>query len=197
MKTQTICIKWCMQNTEYTPLSQLLNNNELIVLDEQRHSVGKDWSRRTDLLYLSHCLLGEDPYGLRWLLWTTAKKTLNDNVHQSPLGSAYSHKFSCRNCDVNYSVVAMMNLSLAIRFAHLHFFNYFLWSALYSVIDPLPLNSCHVSHKIVRNRDISFCYRERNAVPAIVGAWLRDFGANNHHRKWIYSSPGTYITGSR
>ena len=36
--------KKCMYYTEETPLFQLLNNNELIVLVEQSHSVRKDKS---------------------------------------------------------------------------------------------------------------------------------------------------------
>ena len=42
METQTICIKRCLQYTEDTPLFHLLNNNELIVLEEERHSVSEE-----------------------------------------------------------------------------------------------------------------------------------------------------------
>ena len=52
-----------MHYKDGTHLFQLLNNNELIALEEERHSLRKDRSRRTDLLYLFHCLPGQEPCG--------------------------------------------------------------------------------------------------------------------------------------
>ena len=52
-----------MHYKEGALLFQLLNNSEIIGLEEIHHSVRKGRSRRTDLLYSSHRLLGEEPCG--------------------------------------------------------------------------------------------------------------------------------------
>ena len=52
-----------MHYKDGTHLFQLLNNNELIALEEERHSLRKDRSRSTDLLHLFHCLPGQEPCG--------------------------------------------------------------------------------------------------------------------------------------
>ena len=105
METQTISIKRCLQYTEDTPLFCLLNNNELIVHDEERHSVGKAKSRRTDLLYLFHGLLGEESCGLSAYKRKRCALTPLNNDKSKPRmiifinhlhGSAYSYKFSYR-----------------------------------------------------------------------------------------------------
>ena len=77
----------------------------------------------------------------------------------------------------------LTNIPLAIRFAHLqeitehvlYFFNYFLWSIFRLVIEPLPPNSCHVFHKIVRDGG---SYR-----------WNRENVATG----WVTSAPTTTI----
>ena len=54
-----------MHYTEGKPLFQLLSNSELIVLDEEHHSVRKDKSRRTNLLYLSPLSTGREA---KWIV---------------------------------------------------------------------------------------------------------------------------------
>ena len=66
----------------------------------------------------------------------------------------------------------------------LHFFNYFLWSIFRLVIEPLPPNSCHVFHEIVRDGGRYRCNQEWNVVTGLLGTWISDIGANNHNRRF-------------